>query len=104
MSRDIVGKWLSSNMLEDDLSLEAKVEGILSLLCDHRESAMHNRHFSHDDLEEIGMKITMMEHDNELQDRILTLHHAFMVTFQKTGAIKMIESSNCSRWIISSNS
>jgi ATP-dependent protease ClpP protease subunit len=104
MSRDIVGKWLSSNMLEDDLSLEAKLEGILSLLCDHRESAMHNRHFSHDDLEEIGMKITMMEHDNELQDRILTLHHAFMVTFQKTGAIKMIESSNCSRWIISSNS
>ena len=104
MSRDIVGKWLSSNMLKGEPSLERKLQGILNLLCDHKESAMHNRHFSHDDLEDIGMKITMMESDNDLQDRILTLHHAFMVTFQKTGAVKMFESSNGSRWIISSAS
>lgn len=104
MSKNIVSRWLSSNMLNGDPNLESKLAGILNLLCDHKESAMHNRHFSHDDLEEIGLRVTMMESDNELQDRILTLHHAFMVTFQKTGAIKMIESSNGSRWIISSSS
>lgn len=104
MSKSIVGKWLSSNMLCGDPALDWKLKEILNLLRDHRESAMHNRNFSHDDLEKIGMRIAMMEADDELQDRILTLHHAFMVTFQKTDAIKMIESSNGSRWIISSSS
>lgn len=70
-------------MLCGDPALDWKLKEILNLLCDHRESAMHNRHFSHDDLEKIGMRIAMMEADDELQDRILTLHHAFMVTFQK---------------------
>lgn len=103
MSVAIVGGWLKSNMFEGDPDAESKTARIINLLCDHKQSAMHNRHFSHDDLEKIGMKIRMMEGDGELQDRILTLHHTFMVTFQKTRAVKVIESSNGARWIISGN-
>lgn len=101
MSKDIVGGWLISNMLNGDREAEEKKNKILGLLCDHKRSAMHNRHFSHKDLESIGMKIKMMEDDDTLQDKILTLHHSFMVTFQKSNAAKLIESSNGFRWIIS---
>ncbi|MBD5409808.1 MAG: hypothetical protein HDR53_01800 [Treponema sp.] len=33
----------------------------------------------------------MMEDNNELQDAILSLHHAYMLTFDSTLAIKIIE-------------
>lgn len=102
MSIEIVGKWLSQNMLSGEPDSEEKKRSIINLLCDHKQSAMHNRHFSHDDLEQIGMKIRLMEEDGDLQDKILTLHHAFMVTFQKSNAVKIIESSNGARWILSS--
>lgn len=102
MSRDMVGGWLRMNMFKGDGRVEEKLDSILDLLCEHEKSAMHNRHFSHSDLEEVGMNIVMMEGDNELQDKILTLHHAFMITFQKSDAAKIIESSSGAKWIISS--
>lgn len=104
MSRGMVGGWLLDNMLAGVDDASDRVEKILDLLCDHETSAMHNRHFSHADLENAGMKISLMEEDNELQDRILTLHHAFMVTFQRSSASKIIESSTGARWIISGSS
>ena len=91
-------------MFLGDSAADEKVEDILNLLCDHRASAMHNRHFSHSDLCDKGMKITLMEDDDKLQDKILTLHHAFMITFQKSSVAKAIESSNGARWIISASS
>lgn len=98
-SRDIVGRWLKQNMFEDDHDREEKADVIVDRLCDHKQSAMHNRHFSYDDLKAIGMKVTLMEEAGELQDAILTVHHAFMNTFALTDAVKIIESSNGKRWI-----
>lgn len=73
MSRKILGAWLTDNMLRDDPDATKKKENILSLLCDHSASAMHNRHFSHDQLEDIGLNIVLMENDDELQDKISDL-------------------------------
>ena len=42
----------------------------------------------------IGLKISMMEDDGELQDKILSLHHAYMITLDGTPAIKIIENQN----------
>lgn len=101
MSQDIVREWLLSNMLAEDEDSEARADDIVNCLGRHEESAMHNRHFSHKKLEEIGIHVSMMEWDGDLQDKILTVHHAFMVTFQKSAAAKIIESSAGSRWIVS---
>lgn len=103
-SRGIVGKWLRDNMYSDDSDADQKVEGILNLLCDHKASAMHNRHFSYKMLLDKGMKIKLMEEDDNLQDKILTLHHTYMITFQKSSVAKAIESSSGARWIISASS
>lgn len=104
MSRNIVKNWLVSNMLSQEEKPEEKADKIVGLLGYHEASAMHNRHFSHKELEEIGMRIRMMEDDDELQDLVLTLHHAFMVTFQKSKMVKIIESSSGGRWLISDGS
>lgn len=101
MSHDIVRQWLVRNMLSGDSDCDERADRIVGLLGHHEASAMHNRHFSHNELEKIGMHVSMMEDDDELQDRILTVHHAFMVTFQKAQLAKIIESSNGQRWLIS---
>lgn len=104
MSSSMVGDWLRSNMLKDDPDVDGKVAKITDKLCDHKNSVMHNRHFSHVELERMGLKVELMENKDELQEKILTLHHLFMITFQSTNAIKIIDSSNGSSWIIGSSS
>lgn len=101
MSRGIVRDWLATNMFDGDGDAEEKIASVVDLLCEHKNSAMHNRHFSHEDLAERGLKVVMLEDDNDLQDLVLTLHHTYMISFQKTSAVKVIESSGGGRWIAS---
>ena len=42
----------------------------------------------------------MMENNQQFQDLILTLHHCYMLTFNQTKFIKVIESSHNRRFII----
>lgn len=100
MSTNMVGSWLRGNMFQGDPDCDAAVERILGLLCDHSQSAMHNRHFAHEELEKLGLKVRLMEEDNDLQDKILTLHHLYMITFQQTPAVKIIEGSTGKSWIL----
>lgn len=101
MSKQIVGEWIRGNMLAGDPEVEEKVARITSKLCDHSESVMHNRHFSHSDLSELGLTVELLENDDELQDAVLTLHHVFMITFDQSSAIKIIENNKGSSWIVS---
>lgn len=103
MSKDIVETWLRTNMFSNDGCCDETITRILDKLCEHSESAMHNRHFSYKDLKELGLKIAEMENDDKLQDAILTLHHLYMITFQQTIALKIIESSNGKGWIVATN-
>lgn len=38
-------------------------------------------------------KITMLEDDNDLQDFVLTIHHAYMHTLSMSSSAKIIEKS-----------
>lgn len=99
LSEATVKKWLIENMLSDEDDPDAIAEKIASELCDHKRTAMHNRHFSYKDLRDLGMKINLLEDDGELQDKVLTIHHSYMTTFQRTHIAKMIENSNSKGWI-----
>lgn len=99
-SKGIVESWLRGNMFADDPDCDAKVASIVEKLCEHQNSAMHNRHFSAQELIDAGMKIELLESDNELQDAVLSVHHAFMITFQRSPSAKIIESSGDKHWII----
>lgn len=102
MSKSVVGKWLRSNMFKDR---ESDAGPVIDLLCSHEHSAMHNRHFAHAKLSDPGMNIQMIEDDHELQDLVLTVHHAFMITFQSARCSKIIQGSSPknSCWIINNS-
>ena len=59
-------------------------------LSDHDHTKSHARHIPVEEAEKL-LKVTRLEDDNELQDLVLTVHHAFMHTFANSPAVKVVE-------------
>lgn len=89
LSEDLVREWLGTCMF--DKQDDEAIEFIVSTLSNHDMSKIHGRHLTADYCKSIGLKVVMMEEDNELQDRILSVHHAYMITLDATPTIKVIE-------------
>jgi hypothetical protein len=87
-SEKLVEEWLLRSMCKGDVPLAKKV---LKGFGDHKENKSHARHISAEHCKEIGLKIVDMEQDNDLQDLILTVHHAYMHTFANSTATKIVE-------------
>lgn len=87
-SEKLAEEWLTRNMCGNDA---AKAKSILKEFSDHKTNKSHARHISKDKCTAIGVTIIDMEADNELQDLILTTHHAFMHTFGHSKASKIVE-------------
>ncbi len=91
LSTELATTWLSSNMFEKSPD---KVESIVSQLNNHEDTKVHDRHFNIEKCKEIGLNIYPMENDNVLQDKILSVHHAFMISFDSTACVKIVENNN----------
>lgn len=99
LSKEICGRWLNENMFKDDPKSSSNVKKIIKALSDHNTSKTHSRHFSLNTCKEIGLKVKALEDNNDYQDCVLTLHHAYMHTFANTDAIKIIENQNGVRMV-----
>lgn len=101
-SKTIVTEWLASNMLLRVKNKEEKAKKIVDALSDHDGTFAHNRHIHMDELKRLGVKVIPLEsfekHKIEsckdLQDCLLTLHHAYMQTIGTCGILKILESQN----------
>jgi len=87
-SEKLVGEWLDNNMCKGNSQLKDK---ILKEFSDHESNKSHARHISREKCKQIGVTVIDMEDDNDLQDLILTTHHAFMHTFSSSMAYKIVE-------------
>ena len=90
-SEQMVFEWLEHNMCSGDT---AKVEKIIETFANHTIQKSHARHISKKECEEVGLTITDLEANQDLQDAVLTTHHAFMHTFSNTFCVKIIENQN----------
>jgi len=84
-------EWLSSGMFRDDPDKDTKIQKVWDELGSHALTLSHNRHISADRCHGLGLKVIMLEDNQELQDAVLSVHHATMLTLDKTGAAKIIE-------------
>ena len=91
----LVKEWLGTAMYDNKCSSDcAIIENIVAHLNEHDDSKVHDRHFNYEFCINIGLKITMIEEDDVLQDRVLSVHHAYMITLDTTPAVKIIENQN----------
>jgi hypothetical protein len=105
-SKDVVTEWLKTNMLKDNPECVSKSADIVNYLSDHNATKAHERHIGVEDCKKIGLTILPMEEPiegNDLQDTILSVHHAYMISFSSTQAIKIIENQFGVAMIINKN-
>lgn len=93
-SEGIATKALKTGMFRDDPDKDEKVKSIVSHLLSHDTHKAHARHLHRDTCAEIGLNIRHLEDDNALQDLVLSIHHAIIITFMNTDVVKLIENHN----------
>jgi ATP-dependent protease ClpP protease subunit len=75
-SNEILVDSLRRCMFKDDEEASEKIEKICSCLGSHEHTKAHDRHLNPRKCKNIGLKVSMMEDDDVLQDCILSVHHA----------------------------
>ncbi len=90
-SIDMTRDWLLRVMLAAEPDAQAKADAILAELADHALTLSHARHLSAEKCRALGLKITMLESNQQLQEAVLSVHHALIHTLGATGAFKIIE-------------
>lgn len=90
-SEQLVREWLFSNMFYGDAEAQQKIDRVWTELGDHALTLSHARHLSAQKCRDMGLNVVSLEDDQELQDAILSVHHACMLTLSATPAFKVIE-------------
>ena len=91
-SHAMAARFLKENMFKDDPNIDAVVAEIIKRLVEPENTITHGRHIAVDEAREIfGDKIVALEVDEKMQDAVLSVHHAMMITLQATAAAKIIE-------------
>jgi hypothetical protein len=95
-SQTMVREWLLTGMFRDDPKANAKADQVLNELGDHALTLSHSRHIDVAQARKIGLRVAGLEKTGpgDLQDAVLTVHHACVQTLSDTPAIKLIENQN----------
>lgn len=87
-----VAAWLDMYMFKDD-DLK-KGEKIAEFLGNFDLHGSHGKPFDYLKAKEIGLKVKLLEDDQLLQEKVLSLYHACLLTFDFTNCVKIIENHN----------
>lgn len=72
-------------------SARAKAQFIVNGLTDYTGNKNHARHIGIDESHALGLNVTALENDQQLQDLVLPVHHCYMHTLMNSPAYKIIE-------------
>jgi hypothetical protein len=93
-SDSLVKEWLVQNMFNGEAQPELMAEKVVADLGSHALTLSHSRHIHADHLKGLGVKIMDMELDQELQDLVLSVHHAAIISMNLSRTYKIIENHN----------
>ncbi len=91
MADDMVRDNLVTGMFADHPEKVTLANQVVAALGSHATTKMHNRHIDLEKAKALKLVIGDLESDQKLQDAVLAVHHAAMLTFEKTDAVKLVE-------------
>lgn len=92
LSNELVTHWLADNMLKHlGDRAKSRARAVSKHLGSHVKTLQHDRHINSDMARDMGLTIVQLEEDHNLQDHVLTVHHAFLITLGSTKAFKIIQ-------------
>jgi ATP-dependent protease ClpP protease subunit len=104
-SEELARDLLATGMFRDepdDIKAQT-IDRIIDGLADHGNSKSHDRHFSSKLCTEFGLKILNLESNQDLQDAVLSVHHATIYTMSQPTVIKLIENHEGKSHVIATN-
>lgn len=90
--KELVENWLGSYMFKDEKT--DKPAAIADFLSKHSNFKTHGKHINAIEAKELGLKIEMLEDNQDLQDKILSAFHATMHAFGSTNTAKVVANQN----------
>ena len=86
VSRD----WLSDNMLSASKRKGVTLTKIQELFASHKNTKSHDRHISAADAHSVGLNVIMIESNPELQDGVMSIHHAASLFMKQRGLSRVV--------------
>ena len=94
-ANEMTSEWLRTGMFSDvSQDVDDTITNVIEELGNHALTKSHARHLSVERCAEMGLRVVELEAHQELQDAVLSLHHACMLTLADTPAVKIIENHN----------
>lgn len=93
-SESFVREQLENVMFKGEKDSKKRAADVTKKLSDFHDNKTHARHIHIDECKKMGLKVTDLETDQELQDLVLTVHHCYMHSLMNTPAYKLIENQN----------
>lgn len=90
-SQAMVLDRLKTCMFKGMPDADRKAKRVIRELGSHALTKSHARHISIERAKQIGLKIVDLESSQPLQDAVLSVHHACVITLAETAACKIVE-------------
>lgn len=78
---------------------DINIEAVHNKFLNHNNSHSHSRRISINECRAVGLPVTALESNQALQDAVMSLHHCYMITFDKFPVSKIVENHQKSRFI-----
>ncbi len=92
-SAQLAEQWLK------EINPQIDFDKIKNVFLNHNKSYSHSRHLSKQDCKNAGLNIVDLETTPDLQDAILSLHHCYMILFDKFSISKVVENNIGGRYM-----
>ncbi len=92
-SEKLAEQWLK------EVNPAIDVQKVKDVFLNHKNSYSHSRHLSKKDCKDAGLNIVDLEANPELQDAVLSLHHCYMILFDKFPISKIVENNIGGRYM-----
>ncbi|MCY4258925.1 MAG: S49 family peptidase, partial [Rhodobacteraceae bacterium] len=90
-SREIGKRTLKDGMFKGQKNAAARARKIVDGLTDPKKNKNHGKHLHREDCARMGLKIVEIEPHPDIQDALLSAHHAFMISLMNSGIVKIVE-------------
>lgn len=101
-TNELVTEWLETGMFQGDPDATQKTERIVNFLASNQATKLHDRHIGREEIQALGVKVVPFDGDgnDDLQDAVLSIHHAMMLTLSGTATCKIIENHEGERSLV----
>jgi hypothetical protein len=100
LSKEKTAEWLAAYMLKGQAGAADKAQEIAAWLGDANLHKTHGRPIMLAQVQELGLTVTPLEADQDLQQHVMAVFHATEVMFEISNCMKFVENHEGKGWFV----